>query len=403
MTFMCGFMVHKGEGNNFYIKNRGIHTSEKDINGFKFFHSLLPITGEFTEQPFMNGDVVCLYNGEIYNHPFKKSDGECLIPLYKSRGILFEQELDGEFAIALYDFKNDIALFITDPFGTKPLWRNELECASYKSGVGGHQITPNTIEAVQISTEKELFRYNYHQWDWNQYKKTYDDWIRAFEKAIKKRAINDCFIGLSSGYDSGAINNELLKQGVDFKAYSVLNNENRDVILKRGKFEEVKVDFNETKRLLQEKMEKVPYIFSNEKYILDDIASVGLAAICQKAHKEGRKVCLSGQGADEIIGDYKLYPNQSNFKGIFPDKLEEWQNFSGGMQRDYLTKEEYIGGAFSIETRYPFLDTDLVQEFLWLTPELKNKNYKAPLYEYLVLNKVPFDENVKKGFNPIRK
>ena len=44
-------------------------------------------------------------------------------------------------------------------------------------------------------------------------------------------------------------------------------------------------------------------------------------------------------------------------------------------------------GNFNIETRYPFLDRDLVQEFLWLTAELKNKHYKAPLREYLIRNK----------------
>jgi asparagine synthetase B (glutamine-hydrolysing) len=150
-------------------------------------------------------------------------------------------------------------------------------------------------------------------------------------------------------------------------------------------------------------VERVPYIFSSEKEVIDDVASLGLATICQLAQKEGRKVLLSGQGADEIIGDYKLYPNQSNFGGVFPEELHEWNNFKGGFQRDYLSKEEYIGGAFSIETRYPFLDKDLVQEFLWLKPELKNRNYKAPIFEYLTLNNYPFDKETKRGFNPFRK
>lgn len=404
---MCGILVYRDEGNNEYIKNRGIFTYKKEFNGLTFVHNLLPITGELTPQPFIKGDIACIYNGELYNQKFEKSDGEVLIPLYERFGILFMKELDGEFAIAIYDFKNDIALFITDQFGTKPLWRNGIECASYKSGVGGLQIRPNTIEAVQISTEKTLFSYNYHKWDWNQYKDTYDDWIKAFEKAIKKRAKDGCFIGLSSGYDSGAISNELLKQKVDFKAFSVFNNENEDVILKRAeqlkKFEEVIVDFNKTKDTLKERIEKVRYRFCREKYVLDDTASVGLAAICEKAHNEGRTVLLSGQGADEIIGDYKLYPKQSNFQGVFPDELKEWNNFVEGTQRDYLNKEEYVGGAFAIETRYPFLDKDLVQEFLWLKPELKNKNYKAPIFEYLIKNNVPYEKEVKRGFRPDRR
>ena len=404
---MCGILVYREKGNNDYIRRRGKVENHKKVNEYTFVHSLLPVTGNLTLQPFIKDDIVCVYNGEIYNQPFEKSDGEVLIPLYQKHGILFAKQLDGEFAIALYDFKSDLALFITDPFGTKPLWRNGLECASYKSGVGGVALNPNTIEGIVISTGKVIFSYKYHNWDWNQHKETYDDWISAFEKAIKKRAKDGCFIGLSSGYDSGAISNELVKQGVKFKAYSVFNNENVSVIKKRSEtvpeFEEIIPEFSKLKEELKEKVEDVFYKFSSEKLITDDIASVGLAAICKKANQEGRVVCLSGQGADEIIGDYRLYPKQSCFGGVFPLVIEEWENFTGGFQRDYLNKEEYVGGAYAIETRYPFLDTELVQEFLWLKPDLKNEFYKAPLREYLIRNNVPFNEGIKRGFRPITK
>jgi asparagine synthase (glutamine-hydrolysing) len=401
---MCGILVAKNKGNNEFIKNRGEIVNSVEINGLNFTHTLLPITGELTKQPFIDEDIVCLYNGEIYNQSFKKTDGEVLIPLYKKYGIKFFEQLDGEFSIALYDFKSDLALFITDVFATKPLWRSGIECASYHSGIGGSLIGAGMVEGIRISDEKELFIYKYHKWDWNQFKDNYDDWIKAFENAIKKRATNGCFIGLSSGYDSGAISKELSKQRVKFKAYSILNNENEEIIKKRAKycyeFEEIKPN-KEARQLLKERLEEVPYKFCKEKTVGDDVASLGLADICYKANKEGRKVLLSGQGADEIIGDYKLYPKQSNFRGVFPKELKEWENFSGGLQRDYLNKEEYVGGAFAIETRYPFLDKDLVQEFLWLKPELKNENYKAPIYEYLIKNNVPFDKNVKKGFRPL--
>jgi hypothetical protein len=66
--------------------------------------------------------------------------------------------------------------------------------------------------------------------------------------------------------------------------------------------------------------------------------------------------------------------------------------------RKYLTKDEYIIGCLGIEARYPFLDKQLVQEFLWLKPELKNNFYKAPLREYLIQNNFPYKENEKKGF-----
>src|ERR1700681_11971 len=54
-----------------------------------------------------------------------------------------------------------------------------------------------------------------------------------------------------------------------------------------------------------------------------DGASRGLAIICEKANREGRRVYLSGQGSDEIFSDYgragvPIYPH-SNFGGLFPE------------------------------------------------------------------------------------
>jgi len=177
------------------------------------------------------------------------------------------------------------------------------------------------------------------------------------------------------------------------------NNENEEVINDRLKYVEnyqiAKMDKNLWKEYRVFLKGKI-----NETAIKDK-ASMGVAYMMDTARKEGRKVCISGQGGDEIISDYALFPLQSTFKGKFPEKLYEWPNFRGYMQMEYLNELEDIAKLYEIEVRYPFLDINLVQEFLWLTPELKNKHYKAPLREYLIKNNVPFNENTKKGFNPI--
>ena len=74
-------------------------------------------------------------------------------------------------------------------------------------------------------------------------------------------------------------------------------------------------------------------------------------------------------------------------------------HFYGGTQKDYLGKEENISGLFGIEGRYPFLDKYLVQEFLSLSPTLKNKLYKAPLDYFLKKYRYPYDKNTKIGFS----
>lgn len=397
---MCGFLVYKNKGNNFYIQKRGQdYINIVKINGFNFIHNLLSITGDFAPQPYVEDDIVCVYNGEIYNLPYKKSDGENLIPLYKKYGTEFTKYLDGEWAVALYDFKNYIALFATDLFATKPIWRNGLECASYESGVGGHKIPANTIEIVSFKGKEDVI--NYHKWDLDQHKNDYDDWILAFEKSINKRAIKNCFIGLSSGYDSGAIACEMIKQGIDFKAFLIQGIEDKKTLDERMKLikncELIKTpdDFSEEKKWIDENIENFNYKIPQR--LKDDSASLGLSKICRLAHSEGRKVYLSGHGADEIIGDYALKTHQSMFKGKFPDKLSLWENFYDGYLYSYLGKEEYVAGSHSIETRYPFLDQAVIQEFLWLSLNLKNKHYKAPIHEYLTRNKFPNLYNKKIG------
>jgi len=389
---MCGFLVYRQTGNNFFIQKRGQDlTTEIRKYGFTFIHHLLSITGKFAPQPYEEYDIICLYNGEIYNLPYVKSDGENLIPLYQKYGVDFPKYLDGEWAIALYDFKKKLAVFATDLFATKPIWRKGLECASYESGVGGKKIPANTIEIVDF-TGKVISR-KIHDWDLNQYKKTYDDWIIAFEKAVKKRAVPSCFTGVSSGYDSGAIVCALLKQGINFKAYIIRAREDGEILKQRmaliPNYEYLShtTDFRDERKWIKTNVEDFKYKIPQTLW--RDSAALGLSKICQLAHDEGRKVYLSGQGGDEIIADYALKPHLSTFKGKFPEKLYLWENFYDGCQYSYLGKEEYVAGNHAIETRYPFLDKEVVQEFLWLTSELKNRYYKAPIYEYLRRNNFP--------------
>ncbi len=403
---MCGFLVYKknNQGNNFYIQKRGQDlTTETKIYGFTFVHNLLSITGKFSPQPYQEDGIICLYNGEIYNHKFIKSDGENLIPLYNKYGTDFPKYLDGEWAIALYDFNKKLAVFSTDLFATKPLWRKGLECASYESGIGGKKIPANTIEIVHFNGKEETKEI--YSWDLNQHKENYDDWISAFRSAIKKRAIDGCFIGLSSGYDSGAIACELLNQNINFKAYIIEAKENKDILEKRIKYLkdylylDKNTSFKDEFEWINENIEDFAYKIKSKNGFKKDSASLGLSKICRLARNEGRKVYLSGQGADEIMSDYSTYSYQSTFKGKFPKKLSPtlWENFYEGAQYSYLGKEECVAGSHSIETRYPFLDKDVVQEFLWLSADLKNKHYKAPLHEYFKRNNFPFDQDKKIG------
>lgn len=446
---MCSFIftnkaVNDLEYVNEFTKYRGPdHTSEIHNGPYTFVHNLLSITGEFTPQPTISPDngIYCLFNGEIYNfQDFGKfaNDSRCLIPLYQNYGTHFISKLDGEFSIVLIDFNNNLAILATDAFSTKPLWVSTdgkwFGAASYRSPLSRlgfkyiEKVSANTIKVYQLDSWKLKHIQSVNKFDiQNQHKKDFNDWNNAFRESIYKRAMlnvrEKVFIGLSSGFDSGAISCELLNQKIPFKAYSIQGNENREVLFQRyarlsniAEIEPIRIT-SEQRALAHSYIVKNVENFKYRIYsmssnynefnlsIHDDHGANSLSHVAGCAKRDGRKIYLSGQGSDEIFSDYgfggkKIYPH-SNFGGLFPKNLQQifpWPSFYESSQVSYLTKEESVAGSYGLEARYPFLDPKVIQEFLWLDYDLKNKWYKSVLYNYFKENNFPFSPNEKIGF-----
>ena len=437
---MCGINIIKLLNNT--IKNINYHcamrgpdkTNIRKINDITFIHNLLQITGETTLQPFIDENIVCLYNGEIYNYKSFNSeytsDGQCLIPLYEKYGHDFVRYLDGEFAIVLFDFERNVFIMSTDVFSTKPLfysfYNGNLMISSYKTCIETnymsdiHKLDANTTIAFSIDTCKLLHKQTVFSFNLVQYKTTYEDWCNAFDNAIRKRTdtTKSYFVSLSSGYDSGLICASLNKLGKTYKTYSILGKENPDVLKKRIILNKQQYGFyrinsgtaDKYKYIIQQKcsdfISKVRKDYPGKIYsVQNDRASLGGAFIYDRAINDGYRIGLSGQGADEIISDYGWNGHKqtwhSCFGGKFPTDLSEifpWESFYSGIGQCLLMKEEIIGGSYGIELRYPFLDKNVVQEFLWLHPDLKNKIYKAPIDYYFNKQKYPYVRE-KVGFN----
>ena len=107
----------------------------------------------------------------------------------------------------------------------------EFGCSSYRTSLdlldykNVKKMKPNTCEVYKISDYSKLDEFQIVNFDLNQHKTNFEDWTQSFEDSIHKRTSNTdkkIFMGLSSGYDSGAIACELLKQKKPFKAYSVV-------------------------------------------------------------------------------------------------------------------------------------------------------------------------------------
>lgn len=432
---MCSFLftnfnITDLESVNFLNKRRGPDATNVLIDGeFNYVHNLLSITGDFTKQPLVDDDIIVTYNGEIYNYKNftdKNSDGYSIVEVYRQNGINGLKELDGEFAIIIHDKKTKEIILVSDTFGTKPLYfsieNKKIGVSSYPKPlnelgfVKTTRIPPNTIMILddsnfEIKKTKELYTF-----DLTQNVDTYDFWVNSFIDSIKKRTKTDLdiLVPLSSGYDSGSICLILNEINKDYITCTIRGQENQTVLNNR-----ISVNKNNRKEFFDGINNELISETKNEfiKYVqpffygpnpeekthegFDDVGSIGLYLILKKMkEKYNVRIILSGHGSDEIMSNISAYGFKTTNPKEFNENLSDifpWGNFYMGAQWSYLMKEECVAGSLGYETRYPFLDRKVVQSFLNLTPQLKNKNYKSPLHYLFEKYNYPFMVE-KRGF-----
>lgn len=402
------------------LQQRGPKGTFKDIsNNLSYIYTLSTQQYQMDDTQIDRKDTIILLDGTVYSTNNVSSPLAQIEQSFLTYGNMLAHYLDGDYSFCIIDKRSCSIIFSTDVFGTKPLWyaleNGELSICSYRSpleAIGCVNIMraqPNTTYCFH-KPFKKLYTHHIHSFDLTKRKHTYDDWLTAFEYAIEKRTANASGIafGLSSGHDSGAILCELLKKSCVFSCYSFLGHEDQSILKRRLEMSHSAnlMPYNEHTLLLE--MRNVlhkcePYQDSYFDMYKDE-CTFGMSMMYKKAISEGFNVILSGIGSDEIISDYGFnghkYSELSEFGGLFPDDLHllfPWKNIYDGSLRAYVTREEYISGMYGGDVRYPYLDISLVQEFLWLDCSLKNKNYKAPLFEYFTRNSFPFSEH-KVGF-----
>ena len=414
---------------NFLLQKRGPdETSILEIEGYTYIHNLLSITGEFTKQPLIGNDLIILFNGEIYNYKdFGEytSDGLCISELFKDRDSDLLNKLDGEFAIFIHDKKNEEFILITDTFGTKPIYYsiegNKISVSSYPDPIHKLKFSqvkkcePNTILSIDSNTLQIKYKKKLYEFDLTQNKDSIDDWHKAFEDSVLKRCKNtghNFVVPLSSGYDSGLISHSLNILSIDYISYSMKGRENYDVLTRRlsvniNTNKEIipnlsAEDIQQVKNEMQGNVQRFYYGPSPDEFMhdgFDDPGASGLYYLLKKAkEKYGIKIAISGHGSDEIMSNIPEYGFKTSNPPHFTEDLNSiypWGNFYYGSQWSYLMKEECVAGSLGIETRYPFLDRKVVQEYINLVPHLKNKSYKYPIES--MFGDYPFEKD-KIGF-----
>ena len=172
---MCGIAGYFGSNSGFsndFLSNQANSLSHRGPDAEGFFRNgkvgfgfrrLSIIDVATGDQPCFseNKDIVSIFNGEIYNFQElrnllnskghilnSKGDSEIIPHLYEEFGVDFLNQLEGMFAIAIWDKNSDKLILARDRFGEKPLWFEEFD---------GNLIFASEVKALmQLKRDRNL-------------------------------------------------------------------------------------------------------------------------------------------------------------------------------------------------------------------------------------------------------
>ena len=354
------------------------------------------------------------------------------------RATLNVSRLEGEFVIALVDLTSGKTAIWTDSFATKPVsvfafGPDSFEFCSYSEAVPAVRraraiksiinVPAETVVTVgrEISSEKYPGYFDFLP---DTKLRSYDSraWREAFKNSMTRRTSQffskdggTPFIPMSGGADSGAIVAEAIAQGLDFWVYCAPEGEEAPIIEKRLRLlDKHRIPYElvfPTPQELAASQNRISEGFEEfrvqalgfpphypEPFLTRIPGFVVAGVIYARARRRGFRTCISGVGADEIFSDYASGSmNLSSMRGNWKLAEKRWRNFAGGWQSVFLQAGERVAGQFGIECRYPFLDKEVVSEFLRLPIPDRYQPLKRPIHDLLKEYDFPASA-LKRGF-----
>lgn len=391
---MTDLMVHRGpDGEGFYVDDQ-----------IAFGHrrlSIIDLAGG--AQPMFSGDgnLVIIFNGEIYNyqtlraelqaagHQFATtSDTEVLIYGYKEWGKDMLNRLRGMFTFVIWDKAEKTMFGARDIFGIKPFYyyneggvflfgseiKTFLPHAGFKKELNEQRL-PEYLSIEYIPNEETMFKNVYklpsgHCFTWKDgeltvesyYEITYqvdeslslEEWETAitetFANSVAAHQIADVEVGcfLSSGVDSSFVVNEVAKGTPHVKSFSVGYEEEKYSELPYAQAFSKEIGVTN----ISNKVNADEFFEANKtiQWYLDEPmpnpSEVPLYFLTQNAAKYV-KVCLSGEGADELFGGYPLYCAAQHSTGYdkLPKGLRRAAANVAGALPDFKGKNFLMRGA----------------------------------------------------------
>lgn len=381
---MCGIIGEYSNNTNnlddFIGKKKLLEHRGPDAQGIfvsgnkklKFGHQRLAIMdlSEQANQPMIIDDYVIVYNGEIYN--FKKlqlehnlicktsSDTEVILRLFIKLGVEAFVLLDGMFAIAIFDKNKNQIILARDRMGIKPfyyyhndnnfLFASEIQALGLSKQMNVNALLkyiqqnyiygeetilsdvyqlPAASYAIYDLGNKNLKITKYWQADfsikYNNLDKAQATVHNVLRESVKQSMIADVPLGifLSSGIDSSLItalareqSNRLDTFTIGFEFASFDEAKTASAIAKILGTNHHSIYLNKS-----EVLAAIPHILDQFHQPFGDNSAIPVYFMAKFARQKV-KVCLSGDGADELFAGYPMYylPNIASFYRALPAK-----------------------------------------------------------------------------------
>jgi len=405
---MCGIFACFGEDCDRAVcianAHHQIHRGPDDFyceavqNGYFCFTRLNIMDRNITgRQPFICDNITMCTNGEIYNHkelekqfeitPKGRSDCEFLPTLFKKLGIDMLKYIDGMFAIVAHDKETGNIFIARDHIGIIPLYwgtddnnrlwiASELKCLSQCTKVSIFPPRMYYYGPPMMGETKQWYKMDWVPQVYNPLEEqmVLDQIYSAMYKSVEKMLPCDSPMGclLSGGLDSSlvaAFARKILAPEIPLHTFTIGLDNAPDFKFARQVAKHLGSVHHEFTYTVQEGIDVIPQVIKHlETFNTTTIrASTPQYLLSKRVASWGFKMVMSGEGADEAWGGYLYFhyaPNTTEFKQETVDKLEELHYY------DCLRTNKSML-ASGIETRVPFLDTDLLNCAMSIPTEMK--------------------------------
>lgn len=399
-------------------------------------------------QPLYNEDesVVLICNGEVFNyielreqlksrgHSFKtSSDIEVIVHLYEERGTEFLNELNGQFAFALYDKRKKTLFCGRDQMGIIPFFytlvNNTFIFGSEIKAILQHPLVVREVDRVgldQVMTfaglvsPRTMFKNinslenghylivddngtvsNHEYWDliypegevkMNGKPESYyiDKLEELFESSINLRLRSDVPSGLylSGGLDSSMIAMKVNKlvPNVRKEAFSIdfIESQHSESVYQKLIAKESNSKLNQKTFFYEDISERLQLSVYHSECPIKETYNTASLALSEKVRSSGIKVIQSGEGADEFFAGYVGYRfDKMRAMGLIQNgatpeehQLRDmlWGDDSFFYERNFLEFDELKKSLYSRDMAASFDEINCLNHPLVNTERLHNRD-----------------------------